>query len=111
MVYAKTQLFENELQTSSELFKVLSHPARLAILQYLAEINSCITGDFAEELPLSRTTVNQHLKELKDAELIISRTEGAKSYYCLNKLKILELKQTLQSFILRIDKNNDQCCI
>jgi DNA-binding transcriptional ArsR family regulator len=110
MVYSKTRLFENELQTSSEFFKVLSHPARLAILQHLAEINTCITGDFAEELPLSRTTVNQHLKELKDAKLIISRTEGAKSYYCLNKLKIQELKQSLQSIILRIDRDNDPCC-
>lgn len=110
MVYAKTKLFENELQTSSELFKVLSHPARLAILKYLAETNTCITSDFAEELPLSRTTVNQHLKELKDAELINSRTKGAKSYYCLNMIKIKELKQILQDFILRIDQNNIQCC-
>ena len=110
MVYAKTQLFENDLQTSSEFFKVLSHPARLAIMQYLAEINTCITGDFAEELPLSRTTVNQHLKELKNAGLIVSRTEGTKSYYCLNKLKIKELKQTLNSFMSRIEHFDYQSC-
>jgi ArsR family transcriptional regulator, arsenate/arsenite/antimonite-responsive transcriptional repressor len=54
----------------ARLFKALAHPARLAILQYLAEIQTCITGDIADELPLSRTTVNQHLKELRDVGLI-----------------------------------------
>ena len=110
MVYAKTQLFENELQTSAELFKALAHPARLAILKYLAETNTCITGDFADELPLSRTTVNQHLKELKDAGVIQGTTEGAKTYYCLNPKKIQEMKQMFFSLIDQIDKSSDYCC-
>jgi ArsR family transcriptional regulator, arsenate/arsenite/antimonite-responsive transcriptional repressor len=107
MVYAKTQLFENELQAKAELFKALAHPARLAILKYLAETNTCITGDFAEELPLSRSTVGQHLKELKDARMIVGTTEGAKTYYCLNPEKIHEIKQMFLSFIDQIDTN--QC--
>ena len=111
MVYAKTQLFENELQTSAELFKALAHPARLAILKYLAETNTCITGDFAEELPLSRTTVNQHLKELKDAGIILGTTEGVKTYICLNPKKIKEIKQMFIAFIDQIEANTDNCCI
>jgi ArsR family transcriptional regulator len=110
MVYAKTQLFENELQTSAEIFKALAHPARLAILKYLAETNTCITGDFTEELPLSRTTVSQHLKELKDAGMIVGTTEGAKTYYCLNPEKIQEIKQMFLSFIGQIDTRKDHCC-
>jgi DNA-binding transcriptional ArsR family regulator len=70
MAYAKIELFTAEYQKRSELFKALAHPARLAILKYLADTKTCITGDIADELPLSRTTVNQHLKELKDAGLI-----------------------------------------
>jgi DNA-binding transcriptional ArsR family regulator len=70
MAFAKNDLFDAELQQCAELFKALAHPARLAILQYLYEAKTCITGDISEELPLGRTTVNQHLAELKAVGLI-----------------------------------------
>ncbi len=103
MAYAKIELFTKEFQKRSELFKALGHPARLAILKYLADIKTCITGDIADELPLSRTTVNQHLKELKDAGLITGTTEGVKTCYCLNPEKIKELKEMSETFINEID--------
>ena len=103
MAYSKTELFSTELQECSELYKALAHPARLAILKYLAEIRSCITGDLADELPLSRTTVNQHLKELKDAGLITGTTEGVKTCYCLNLEKIRELKKMSEIFMDEIN--------
>ena len=65
MVQSKTELFDKELAGMAEFFKALAHPARLRILQFLAESKTCITGDISDELPLGRTTVNQHLKELK----------------------------------------------
>ena len=99
MVYAKTQLFDEYFQICSEFYKALGHPARLAILKYLAETKTCITSDFAEELPLSRTTVNQHLTELKDAGLIVSHVEGTKTYCCLNPKKIREFKKKSESFV------------
>ena len=99
MAYAKLELFSSELQVYAEQFKALAHPARLAILKYLAETQTCITGDIADELPLSRTTVNQHLKELKDAGLITGTTEGVKTCYCLNPGKIRELKEMSETFI------------
>ena len=71
MVQSKTELFDKELTEKAMLFKALAHPARLQILQFLSETQSCITGDISDELPLGRTTVNQHLKELKDAGLIV----------------------------------------
>jgi ArsR family transcriptional regulator, arsenate/arsenite/antimonite-responsive transcriptional repressor len=110
MAYAKTQLFEYELQNSAELFKALGHPARLAILKYLAETKTCITGDFADELPLSRTTVSQHLKELKDAGLIIGTIEGAKTCYCLNPDKLKELKNLSENFFGGIIASEPFCC-
>ena len=99
MAYTKSELFSKELQNCSTLFKALGHPARLAILNYLAETKTCITGDLAEELPLGRTTVNQHLKELKDAGLIQGTTEGAKTCYCLNSGNVKELKEMAEKFL------------
>jgi ArsR family transcriptional regulator len=109
MAYSKQELFSPELQVSAELFKALAHPARLAILKYLAETKTCITGDLADELPLGRTTVNHHLKELKDAGLIVGTIEGAKTCYCLNPEKINELKEMSETFMneIRIPVNFD----
>jgi ArsR family transcriptional regulator, arsenate/arsenite/antimonite-responsive transcriptional repressor len=110
MAISKTILFDKKLQISASLFKVLSHPARLAILKFLAETKTCITGDFSVELPLGRTTVGQHLTELKEAELITAHSEGVKTYYCLNHEKLRELKIVAESFISQIIVENDLCC-
>ena len=99
IAYSKTELFNVELQKCAVYYKALSHPARLAILQDLADIKSCITGDIADELPLSRTTVNQHLKELREAGLIEGTTEGVKRCYCLNIKNICELKNMTEKFL------------
>jgi len=96
MAYAKTDLFDPKLNSAAVLFKALAHPARLAILQYLAETKVCITGDISDELPLSRTTVNQHLKELKNAGLIQGHVDGVKVNYCLDPQKIGELGNVFQ---------------
>jgi ArsR family transcriptional regulator, arsenate/arsenite/antimonite-responsive transcriptional repressor len=110
MVYSKTELFREDLQTSAELFKALGHPARLAILKYLAETKTCITGDFADELPLSRTTVNQHLKELKEAGLIVGKIDGVKTCYCLDLSKIKELKCLVELFFEEINSPESANC-
>ncbi len=110
MAYTKNELFSQELQDCSTLFKALAHPARLAILKYLAETKTCITGDIAEEIPLGRTTVNQHLKELKDAGLIQGATEGAKTCYCLNPEKICELKKLVGQLISDINVQEVNKC-
>ncbi len=92
MVKAKKELFNNDLQEAAKLFKSLGHPARLVILDYLSKCNSCISGDISELLPLSRTTVNQHLKELKKSGLILGEVEGTKVNYCLNYESIEHLR-------------------
>ena len=79
----KSEKFDSNLQELALLAKAISHPARLAILQYLAETKTCISGDISDFLPLSRTTVSQHLKELRDLGLIHGEIEGLKVNYCL----------------------------
>ena len=103
MAYAKTDLFDPKLNTVAVLFKALAHPARLAILHYLAETKVCITGDISDELPLSRTTVNQHLTELKKAGLIQGTVDGAKVNYCLSPEKIKDLITVSSDFFTEID--------
>lgn len=109
MVQSKTELFDKELTDKANLFKALAHPARLHILQFLAETKSCITGDISDELPLGRTTVNQHLKELKNAGLVQGHIDGVKTKYCLDPNKIRELQVSLQSFLESIKLENYKC--
>ena len=110
MAYSKKELFSHELQISAVLFKALAHPARLAILDYLAKSKDCITGDLADMLPLGRTTVNQHLKELKSAGLIKGTTEGVNTCYCLNCKKVKELKKLFDAFIKDINIPDSFIC-
>ncbi|HET9571292.1 MAG TPA: metalloregulator ArsR/SmtB family transcription factor [Bacteroidales bacterium] len=94
----KSDEFSKELQELAKFAKVISHPARLAILNYLAETKTCISGDISEQLPLSRTTVSQHLKELRDMGLIHGEIEGLKINYCLCCSSISEKLQLFESF-------------
>jgi len=102
----KTGLFNKELQDTAAIFKALSHPARLAILNYLAEKRVCISGNISDELPLSRTTVHQHLVELKKAGFVKGQIEGVKTNYCLDSDKIKVINESLNGFLEGID-----CCV
>ena len=104
----KTEHFDTELQELAQFAKVFSHPARLMILKYLAEKKVCISGDITDEIPLSRTTVSQHLKELKKAGLIQGTIDGLTVNYCLNPDAINKLKETLDKYFKEIDYHN--CC-
>jgi predicted transcriptional regulator len=110
MVVSKTGLFDKGLQDKANLFKALAHPARLQIIQFLAKQKSCISGDISEELPLSRTTVNQHLKELKKAGLIQGTVNGVKTNYCLDYVVVQESKVILSAFLEEIEIPKNFCC-
>jgi DNA-binding transcriptional ArsR family regulator len=105
----KTEIFTPELQELARFTKVLSHPARLAILQYLAETKTCISGDISDQLPLSRSTVSQHLKELKELGLIHGEIDGLKINYCLCGTKINQLLKMFGDFFEQI-KDVDISC-
>ena len=104
MVQAKSDLFNEEYQRQASMFKVLSHPARIMILKYLSDAKVCITGDISDHIPLGRTTVNQHLKELKKAGLIQGQIMGKRTNYCLNLTRIQELRKTFSEFLNELDK-------
>jgi ArsR family transcriptional regulator len=110
MVKSKTDLFDTDMQACAELFKSLSHPARIAILKYLAETKTCITGDISDELPLSRSTVNQHLAELKKSGLIQGHIEGVNTKYCLNPEMIKKLKKMSVEFLDQLDLPENLIC-
>ncbi len=110
MVVSKTELFDEALQEKANLFKALSHPARLQILIYLAKTRTCISGDISDDLPLSRTTVNQHLKELKDVGLIKGHVEGVRMKYCLDGEKVKQMKNVLAAFLDEIQLPEDFIC-
>lgn len=98
MVASKTELFDELHQEQARMFRALAHPARLQILHFLAETKSCFSGDLSEVLPLGRTTVNQHLAELKSAGLIQGHISGSKTNYCLNYTQMEKMKQLLSGF-------------
>ena len=67
---SKSESFSVEQNEMATLFKALSHPARIAIVDYLLTVDTCICGDIVNELPLAQPTISQHLKELKNANII-----------------------------------------
>jgi DNA-binding transcriptional ArsR family regulator len=81
----KTYEFSATENRLAKYAKALAHPARVAILKLLAKKATCQCGDIVEELPLSQSTVSQHLKELKEAGLIKGEIEGAKVCYCIDE--------------------------
>ena len=107
---AKKELFDASLQKAAVYFKALAHPARLAIINYLIETGSCITGEISEELPLSRTTVSQHLKELKDCNLIQGTVEGTRVNYCINAEGLEDIVSTLHGLVTNLEKSKSCKC-
>ena len=81
----KTEEFTVKQNKIAKYAKALGHPARIAIIELLVKKNSCICGDIVDELPLSQSTVSQHLKGLKEAGLIKGDIDGVKVCYCIDE--------------------------
>ena len=79
--------------------KALSHPARVHIMQHLSTQSCCYSGDLAEKLPIARSTLSQHLKELKEAGLIQGEINPPKIKYCINKDNWEIVKKTFSTFM------------
>jgi len=78
--------------------KALGHPTRVYILNLLSQQNCCYSGDLSEELSIAKSTLSQHLKELKDAGLIQGEIEAPRIKYCVNRDKWAEAKSLLKDF-------------
>lgn len=80
--------------------KALSHPVRVFILQKLSKMNSCCySGDLVEELPVGRSTLSQHLKELKYAGLIQGEINPPFIKYCINRKNWDEIRMLFNDFL------------
>lgn len=105
----KVEAFSLVLQELTKFAKAISHPARLEIPQYLAETKTCISGDISENLPLSRSTVSQHLNELREIRLIHGEFDGLKVNYCLCNSKIQQFIQIFDDFFKDISAIDITC--
>lgn len=110
MGVTKTEIFTDQQNQLSTWFRVLGHPARIAILQHLAQLNTCVCGDLAESIGLAQPTISQHLKELKAVGLIQGTIEGTRVCYCIDP-KVWHLLETaFHSFFSTHKPKEDSCC-
>jgi len=105
----KTDTFDEQLQQLSRFAKAISHPARAAILNYLASTKTCISGDISDHIPLSRSTLSQHLKELRDIGLIKGEIDGLKINYCLCTPVVEKYKSLFEEFFKGLETEEIQC--
>ena len=105
----KSHEFSTKENRLAKYAKALGHPARIAILKFLAGKPTCQCGDIVEELPLSQSTVSQHLKELKEAGLIKGEIDGAKVCYCIDD-KEWKAAQTWINQLFDSYKGCNECC-
>ncbi len=104
MAQDKRNLFSKEEFQLAEIAKALSHPARIKILKILSDKNVCICGDLVEQLPLSQSTVSQHLRELKRVGLIKGEIEGPKTCYCVDEVQLTKAKEAFLTLFSGICK-------
>lgn len=110
MAFNKKAYFSDTSQELAGYARVLAHPARIEILRFLARQQDCICGDVVETLPLAQSTVSQHLKEMTQAGLIQVRSDGIKSYYCIDKKKFENFVTLISKFCTNIKEDNERCC-
>ena len=110
MGLTKTEIFTDQQNTIALIAKAIGHPARVAILQHLIKINSCICGDLVEEIGLAQPTISQHLKELKNIGIIKGNIEGTSVCYCINEEKWAEIETLFTSFLSQKLKDSIPCC-
>ena len=106
----KTEHFTDKQNELATLAKALGHPARIAILDYLLKVDTCICGDIVNELPLAQPTISQHLKELKNAGLIKGSVEGNAICYCIDEKVLAILQKYFTNISTKIEKKKINCC-
>ena len=110
MGITKTQIFTDKQNDLAQFFKVLGHPARVAILQYISNQNTCICNDLVDEIGLAQATISQHLKELKHLGLIKGNVEGTSVCYCIHKENWTAMKTVMSEFLNQDLSKKQDCC-
>lgn len=110
MGITKTNLFSEDVLAIADLLKAMGHPARILIVQFLLEKNTCVCGEIVDELPLAQATVSQHLKALKSAGIIQGTISGKSVCYCLDPTKIEEIENFFTQISSKSKKASQNCC-
>lgn len=110
MGLAKTEKFTDQQNELALLGKAFGHPARVAILEYLFRLDSCVCGDLVNEIGLAQATISQHLKELKKLGLIQGNVEGTSVCYCINKESWTKMKAIISNFLDQDIQTTTSCC-
>lgn len=110
MGIAKSEEFTAADNRVAQVARALAHPARIAILKLLIERKACICGDIVDELPLSQSTISQHLKELKNAGFIKGEVEGVTVCYCINDEMWNEASEMFAGLFEGLNGQACRCC-
>ena len=86
-------------KSAARYAKAMGHPIRMYILELLSRQSCCYSGDLSEVLPIAKSTLSQHLKELKKAGLIQGEIEPPKIKYCLKQENWEEAKKLFANFL------------
>lgn len=93
------KIISDEQTKLARYAKALGHPVRVYVMQLLGSQSCCYSGDLSSELPIAKSTLSQHLKELKDAGLIQGEIEAPRVKYCVNKENWKEAQDLFKSFL------------
>lgn len=104
----KTAGFTDQQNQLADYAKAFAHPARIAILQFLIQRNACVCGDIVDELPLSQSTVSQHLKELKRIGVVQGIIKGSRVCYCIDPAVWQRMKTMLGELLTSFKSKS--CC-
>ena len=112
MGVTKSDIFTEQQNHLADLAKVLGHPARIAILQHLIKVNTCIGGDLVNEIGLAQPTISQHLKELKRVGIIQGTIKGTSVCYCIDPKNWAIIQTLFTAFFEDFKPKNqtDLCC-
>lgn len=106
----RTDLYTDEQNKIASMAKVIGHPARVAILQYLLKKQACICGEIVDEIGLSQPTISQHLREMKSIGLISGSVDGTKICYCINPVVYKEIQQMFNKVFGQKIVEKDSSC-
>lgn len=110
MGITKSSYFSLDQNEFAVQLKAIAHPARIAILEFLLKSNDCICRDIVNELPLSQTSISQHLRELKEAGLIKGKIEGKSICYCIDETTFSEITKKITTIQQKLLRKNKKCC-
>jgi len=92
MGISKNELFSDRHNQIAAVSKALSHPARIAIIEYLLQLKTCVNAELIDEIGLAQATISQHLNELKEIGIIQGSIQGKRISYCIHPERWDEIK-------------------